>query len=185
MRTYTTVESAPYCCFAASLEAIFRRNGINHISQYDIANYLGLVVYENEKDEIPQALTNVSYSSDSRIIGLHIADDTLAKLFHHFNLPFKEDYISWQQISDWNFEYLLKSISNEYDVILYFDFGRLYREEENVGVGHVGLLIDVDDNSQVTYLNPGPRHLGLNIFTAADFLDAIKARKGGLSIIHK
>ena len=185
MRYYPVIESAPYCCWAASLESILKRHGYNHVSQYVIANYLGLVVFESDRNDMPKTLTNISYTTDPKKVGLHIYDDTLPNLFHQFNLPFKEKYIGWQYISDWNFEDILNGINPDYDVMIYFDFGRLYHEEKNYGVGHTGLFVSMDKSSKIELLNPGPRFLGLNNFASDDIVDAIRAREGGISIIYK
>lgn len=185
MRTYPFIESGPYCCLAASLESVLKRHGIRRITQYDIANYLGLVIFESDKENIPQSLTNLSYTKDPQSVGIHIHKDTLAQLFRHYTLPFQESYISWQEIADWNFEEILRNVSPVDDVILYFDIGRLYKEEKNYGVGHTGLLVSVDDSSMVEFLNPGPRFFGMAKFPADALVEAIKARHGGLSIIHK
>lgn len=185
MRTYTLIKSAPYCCFAASLESVLKRHGICHISQYDIANYLGLVVFKDDIDNVPQLLTNISVTTEPQSVGIHIHNDTLPHLFHRYSLPYQETYISWQEISDWNFQEILQNISSDFDVILYFDIGRLYNEENNYGVGHTGLLISVDEPSTVVLFNPGPRFFGIDKFSTDELVEAIKARQGGLSIIYK
>lgn len=59
MRKYTIVESAPFCCVAASLESVLKRHGFNNVSQYDIANYVGVVVNEQDSDIIPLPLFSV------------------------------------------------------------------------------------------------------------------------------
>ena len=42
MKQYEIIRSAPYCCVCAVLESIIKRHGYD-ISQFDIANYIGLV----------------------------------------------------------------------------------------------------------------------------------------------
>lgn len=184
MRKYQVVESAPYCCVAASLESVLKRHGFNDVSQYDIANYIGVVVHESDRQIVLPNLKNISYTKDKTKVGLHLYDDTLNGLFEHFNLPLKESYISWQELSEWNIDSVLQSISDEDDAMFLFDFGRLYHEGNNIGIGHSGLFVSLDARSRVQYLSPGPRFVGLGNFTSEDFLDAIKARRGGISIIH-
>ena len=185
MRNYQIIESAPYCCFAASLESLLKRHDFNDITQYDIANEIGVTFLEDEKDLVPGSLKRVAFSSEHDKVGIHIYEDTLKNLFLRFKLPFYETYVSWHEIADWNFEEILQSVSPEDDVIFYFDFGSLYREEKNKGIGHTGLFVSIDEDSKITYLNPGPRFLGMNQFSVDDFVDAIKSRNGGISIIRK
>lgn len=185
MREYPIIESAPYCCFAASLESILKRHGFNNVTQYDIANEIGVTIMEDEKEYVPEILVNVSFSSEREKLGMHIYKDTLENLFRHFKLPFYEIYIGWNEIADWNFEQLLQSVSPEDDIIIYFDFGYLYHEEKNKGVGHTGLFVSIDEKSMIEFVNPGPRFLGHNKSSIDDFVDAIKSRHGGISIIRK
>lgn len=56
MRNYQLIESAPYCCVAASLESIFKRHGYNKITQYDIANYIGIAVHVSDINNMPLRL---------------------------------------------------------------------------------------------------------------------------------
>lgn len=185
MREYPIIKSAPYCCFAASLESILKRHGVNDITQYDIANEIGVTFMEDEKECIPENIVNVSFSSEYEKLGMHIYKDTLDKLFKHFKLPFHELYISWNEIADWNFEQILQSVSSEDDVIIYYDFGHLYHEERNKGIGHTGVFVSIDEDSMIEFVNPGPRFIGHNKSSVDDLVDAIKSRHGGLSIIKK
>lgn len=185
MRDYPLIESAPYCCFAASLESALKRHGIYNVTQYDIANYIGLVVLEEDKENIPKEIYNITYTNDPVQAGLHIGDKTLPDLFNHFNIPLKETYISWQEISDINFDSILLAIPEESDVLLYFDFGDLYKEERNKGVGHTGLFVSIDFNHIIKYLSAGPRYMGVGVFASEDFVHAIRSREGGISIFSK
>ena len=183
MRKYQLIKSAPYCCVAASLESIFKRHGFNDITQYDIANHVGIVVHESDKAEIPVELYNVAFTSDNAKVGMHLYSDTLNNLFNHFRLPFRELYISWQELADWNIDCILQNLSEEDDAILLFDLGYLYHEDRNRGIGHSGLFVSLDMDHTVEYLSPGPRFLGLGKFSSDDFVNAIKAKKGGISVI--
>lgn len=183
MRNYQLVESAPYCCVAASLESIFKRHGYNDITQYDIANYIGITVHVNDKIKIPSKLTNIVYTNENIKLGMHLYNDTLNDMFNFFNLPFKELYISWQEITEWNIDIILNNILDKDDAILLFDFGYLYHEDRNIGIGHSGLFISLDKNHIIEYMSPGPRFIGFDKFKSEDFVNAIKARRGGISII--
>lgn len=184
MRKYTVVKSAPYCCVAATLESVFKRHGINDVSQYDVANYIGVVIDEQDKGKIPPELVNVTYTHDNTKVGMHLYNDTLNDMFNHFGLPFKETYISWHELAEWNIDSILQNLPDENDVMLLFDFGCLYNEEKNIGIGHSGLFVSIDNNYMVQYLSPGPRFVGFAKFSSEDFLNAIKARQGGISVIY-
>ncbi len=185
MRNYQLVESAPYCCVAASIESILRRHGFNTISQYDIANYIGIVAPESDKDDMPIELCNITYTNDNTKVGLHLYNKTLNNLFEHFNLPFKESYISWQELSDWNIDSILQNLHDDIDALFLFDFGLLYHEDKNIGIGHAGIFVAIDENYMVEYLSPGPRFIGLGRFSSEDFVYAIRAKRGGISLISK
>lgn len=185
MRTYPIIASAPYCCVAASLEAILKRHGFDKITQFDIANYIGLVAFDNDRSKLPKELTNVTFTNESDQVGLHLKNNTLNDFFIAFDLPFQELYIYWHQISDLNIDSILMAIHEDCDAMLLFDSGSLYRESKNRGIGHSGVFVSINDHYTVTYLSPGPRSLGLESFTSEDFAEAIKARHGGISIISR
>lgn len=183
MRQYDVVMSAPYCCVAASLESILKRHGINNISQYDIANEFGIVALGSERDELPPELTNVTYTDDVRQVGMHLTNDSLNNFFVKHKLPFQETYIGWKSISELNIESMLQAVSEDYDVIFFFDFGDLFCEDKNRGVGHSSVFISIDENYIVTHLNLGPRFLGQNKHASEEMAHAIRSRAGGISII--
>lgn len=183
MRQYKVVISAQYCCVAATLESIFRRHGIDNISQYDIANEIGIVALNSDRERLPQELTNVTYTNDVKQVGMHLTNNSLNEFFVKHNLPLQETYIGWRSISEINIDSMLQAVSEDYDVIFYFDFGDLYNEERNRGVGHSSVFISLDAGYMVSHLSPGPRFLGLNKHGSEDVARAIRSRAGGISII--
>lgn len=184
MKQYDVVMSAPYCCVAANIESILKRHGIYNISQYDIANEFGIVALISEMEELPAELTNVTYTDDVKQVGMHLTNDSLNDFFVKHNLPFHETYIGWRSISEINIDSMLQAVNEDYDVIFYFDFGDLYNEERNRGVGHSSVFISLDESYIITHLNPGPRFLGLNKHGSEDIAHAIRSRAGGISIIY-
>lgn len=184
MREYPVIESLPYCCVAASLESILKSHGIHHVAQTDMANYVGLVIPESLRGSLPEGLTNIRFSEESSQQGMQLKNDTFDNLFSHFGLPFKETYLNWDTLSDINFESILSNLKETQDAILYFDFGVLYNENQNVGTGHAGVFESLG-NDTISYMNPGPRFLGINSFKSDDFLHAIRSRRGGISIIDR
>lgn len=184
MRDYPIIKSLPYCCVPASIEAILKRHGINGITQLEIANQLGICASEKERNNLSKIFTKVKYSDKKNDFGIIIGNETLNNLFSHFDLPFNESYISWQELNDINIETILSNVKEDEDAILFFDFGVLYKEDQNIGIGHSGVFISYI-NEKITYLNPGPRFLGVNTFNSEDFLSAIKRGSGGISIIKR
>lgn len=183
MRDYPVIESAPYCCIPASLEAILRYRGIKGITQFDIANEFGLTIDADRAVKLPEELKNISYSTDKKDIGIHLKDETLNDFFKRHGIPIQERYIPWDEISEENIESILTELREEEDAILMFDFGVLYGESRNVGIGHVGVFKSFDEYGNITYMNPGPKFLGYNTINSDDFAYAIRARHGGISIL--
>lgn len=182
MRQYEVVISAPYCCVCAVIESILKRHGFQQ-TQYDLANFAGLVVPDDELENLPKELTNLSTSNVVLDYGIHLYSDTLNSFFQANGIPLRETYICPGYLSDMNFEDVLKSTSEEFDVLLLFDYGVLHNEERSRNVGHCVLYLSQEDR-HLTYLDPGPRCMGVNTADIDDMLSAIKARKnGGISII--
>ena len=89
-------------------------------------------------------------------------------------------------MSELNFESVLDAIPCDSDVIFFFDYGYLYKETRNIGVGHDGVYLS-KSKDELYYLDPGPRRLGVNSVKIEDMLLAIKAAYagGGISVITK
>lgn len=185
MRKYPIVESGPYCCVAACLESVLRRHGITYITQYDIANDIGLVVFEEDKGKLPIELTNIRYTTNPCEVGMHLHNNTLNDFFKSKGLTFQESYINWREIGEINIDSIISSIDESYDAIFYFDFGFLYAEEHNRGIGHSGLLLSLDSYGMIDYINPGPRFIGEQNCSSEDLVQAIRVRKGGISVIRE
>lgn len=183
MRKYPIIESAPYCCIPASLESILRYRGIKGITQLDIANEFGLTIDSDSAVTIPIEIKNINFSTNKKDIGIHLNNETLNNFFQKHNLPLQERYIYWNEISEENIESILSGLQEDEDAILMFDFGVLYGESRNSGIGHVGVFQSLNEDGKITFMNPGPRYLGYNTFNSEDLTYAIRARNGGISIL--
>lgn len=185
MRQYEVIESKPYCCVTAVLETILLRHGYR-FDQVDIANYFGLTVPVNDVDAMSGTFTKLDASNDVRLIGIHLGKDGFNSFFAENGISLKETFISASMLSELNMESVLDAIPEESDVIFFFDYGTLYGEERNKGVGHNGAFIS-KCGEDICYLDPGPRRLGKNNVNIDDLLYAMKAAYagGGISVINE
>lgn len=186
MKKYKIIESAPYCCVCAVIESVLEHHGYSQ-NQFDIANYAGVTIPRSDLPIIPKTLTNIKFSDTPLDWGIHLYNNTLNDFFILNNIALKETFIPANQLADWNFESILDAIDNSYDIIFFFSYGILYKEDANKSVGHCALYIDKNNNN-IIFQDPGPSNIGLNKKNIDNMFDAIKygARAGsGISIINK
>ena len=74
MKQYEIIRSAPYCCVCAVLESIIKRHGYD-ISQFDIANYIGLVCSPSDMAIIPHEIHNIQISDNPKDWGVHLRSE--------------------------------------------------------------------------------------------------------------
>ena len=186
MKTYEVIKSAPYCCVCAIVETIAQKHGYK-ITQYDVANYIGLVCSEEDLSIIPKEIVNIKTTNNPKDWGVHLDNDTLTQCFKFYNVPLKETFIPASQFDELNLESLLAATSDEYDVLFFLSHGILYGIEENIEIGHCVLYVNKLKNS-IQYLDPGPSNFGFNTRDIYDVYIAIKKRikmGGGISIISR
>lgn len=184
MRKYEIIRSAPYCCVCAVLESVIKRHGYN-ITQFDIANYIGLVCPSSDKDVISKKIHNIHISDDAKDWGVHLGRDTINNLFRHYKIPLQEIFFSGNQFDEINLDSFFDAVSDSYDIMLFISHGILYDIKQNFDVGHCILYVSRSGN-KIEYLDPGPTNLGLNNKDLYDIFLSIKKREqigGGLSII--
>lgn len=184
MKQYEIIRSAPYCCVCAVLESIIKRHGYD-ISQFDIANYIGLVCSPSDMAIIPHEIHNIQISDNPKDWGVHLRNNTINNLFKHYNIPLKETFFLENQFDEFNLDSFFESVSDNYDIMMFISHGALYNIKDNLDIGHCIIYIcKQDDNIQ--YLDPGPANLGVNTRDLYDIYLSIKKRArlgGGLSII--
>lgn len=185
MRHYRLVESEPYCCVTSSLESILLKHGYN-FNQIAIADFYGVTVPTEEYAEMCKKFQNVKTSSEVHDIGIHLDKNGLNTFFEAHDIKLKETFIKASELSELNFESLLDAVPQDSDIMFFFDYGILYNEKRNIGVGHDGIYIG-KINDKLIYLDSGPRRLGINEVDLYSMLDAMKGAYsgGGLSIITK
>lgn len=183
MRQYKEIASKPYCCVPAVLEAILLRHGYK-FDQVDIANYFGLTVPTDEMDSLSGTFTKLNASDEVSMIGIHLGKDGFNSFFADNGISLSETFVSASELSELNIESVLDAIPEDSDAVFFFDYGVLYGEERNKGVGHNGAFIS-REGEYVSYLDPGPRRLGINKVKIDDLLCAMKAAYagGGISVI--
>lgn len=185
MRDYKIVASEPYCCVTAILESILLKHGYV-FNQVMIADYFGLTVPADEYAQLSKTFKNLEVSDDIREYGLHLDANGFNTFFSENNIALRETFIKASELSELNFESVLDAIPCDSDVIFFFDYGYLYKETRNIGVGHDGVYLS-KSKDELYYLDPGPRRLGVNSVKIEDMLFAIKAAYagGGISVITK
>lgn len=184
MRTYEIVRSAPYCCVCAVLESILKKHGYD-ITQFDIANYIGLVCSTIDKTIIPHEIHNIQFSDNAEDWGVHLKNDTINGLFQHYNIPLKETFFSAKQFDEISLDSFFDAVSDNYDIMMFISHGALYNNKDNLDIGHC-LLYTGRQGDNIQYIDPGPANLGMNFRGLYDIYFSIKRRSllgGGLSII--
>lgn len=183
MRQYRLIESEPYCCVTSSLESILLKHGYN-FDQIAIADFFGVTVPTEEYAEMCKKFQNVKASNEVHDIGIHLDQKGLNSFFEANNIKLKETFIKASELSELNFESILDAVSQDSDIMFFFDYGVLYDENRNIGVGHDGIYI-CKKNDKLIYLDSGPRRLGTNEVNILSMLNAMKRAYagGGLSVI--
>lgn len=183
MRQYRLIKSEPYCCVTSSLESILLKHGYS-FNQIEIADFYGVTVPTEEYAKMCKKFKNVKTSDSIHDIGIHLDNNGLNSFFEAFNIKLRETFIKASELSELNFESILEAVPQEADIMFFFDYGILYNEPRNIGVGHDGIYVG-KENDSLMYLDSGPRRLGINEVNMFTMLSAMKNAYagGGLSII--
>lgn len=183
MLQYRLIASEPYCCVTSSLESILSKHGYN-FNQIAIADFYGVTVPTKEYAEMSKKFKNIATSDDVHDIGIHLGKKGLNTFFEANNIKLKETFIKASELSELNFETVLDAVPQDSDIMFFFDYGILYDEKRNIGVGHDGIYIG-KKNDKLKYLDSGPRRLGINEVDIFSMLNVMKGAYagGGLSVI--
>jgi hypothetical protein len=180
MKRYTNIKADNFCCIGAVLEVILIRNNYKKYSQYDIINVFGLTIPKTAK--VSEKIRNITYSDNPNDWGVKLEYDSLNTFFKNEGINLVKEYISIREIANYSFELTLKSVSDEFDVVFGFDYGRLNNIPESYSIGHVGLFLKLEGEN-LLYFDPGPRNYGVRKVNIDDLYNAIKNKSDGLWII--
>lgn len=182
MRKYENIVSDRYCCVGAALEAVLKSHGYCTVDQYDIVNEFGLVVPIDA--HVSKNINNKHYSQCPSEWGVKLKKDSINDLFIKYKVGLYEEYLSIFAINDYQVESLLRDKIIKSDIIFGFDYGQLHKCEKSRGVGHVGIILEVENNI-VYYLDPGPEGFGIRSANVDDLYMAIKSKSDGFWVISE
>jgi len=182
MRKYEIIVSDRYCCVGAALEAVLKSHGYCAIDQYDIVNEFGLVVPIDA--QVSKKIKNKHHSKHPIEWGVKLKKDSINDLFVKYKVGLYEEYLSIFTINDYQVVGLLRDKIIKSDIIFGFDYGQLHKCEESKGVGHVGIILEVENNI-VYYLDPGPEGSGIRNANVDDLYTAIKSKSDGFWLISE
>lgn len=183
---YELIISEDFLCVATVLEIILKAEGFSSISRFQIASWFGLCLPDGFELKYDFLEKGIFYSKDANQWGIRIKNDSLNEFFSANNLPFQEKYFPINQIADFSFLDDLRNVfANSRHTIVGFDYGKLFREERNLKIGHVGIVTQVVDEENCLLLDPGPRNPGLKKVSLEDLFDAIRSKKDGIWSINR
>ena len=166
-----------YLCFFAVLEMILKDIGYKNYNQYNLANYLGVVLPPNIEIK---GVNNVSFGNSESDYGYHLNIDKLGSFFKSNNIPLTIEYISANPFGNYpGATYIFK----EKYVIVFYSYGSLYREPQNYDISHASLLMKNEVEGKVEIYDPGPRNSGAKTVLVSSLRDAIYDSEGGVLIL--
>ena len=160
MREYKLIKAQPYLCVCAALQSVLLRHGYE-LDQLEIAKQLGVTIPVSAIDNTTLQYQNLSFSDEEKELGTHLGRRTLNDFFKQNSIDLRETFVTKSEIGEFNFESILSSIDESFDALIFFDYGTLFNEIQNKGVGHCGLFVTIKE-SDLIYADPGPRRFGLN-----------------------
>lgn len=167
-----------YLCFLALLEMILSEKGLC-ISQYDLAEFTGIVVPE----ECSVSIKNVRFSTKQNDYGVSASPMLLQEVFRELGIAIDVLYLDALQIDELELDVLLyQYISQGKYVIFAFSYGVLYNKASYFDLGHVSLLEQIFGDDLIQIYDPGPNNPGKKNVRVSDMYAAMR-KKGGLYIL--
>lgn len=178
---YEIVIAKQYLCVPACLSTVINAMCNINISQYDIANFLGVNVPIGERIDF---VNNISTTEKSADIGVIIKGNEINELFEYFEIPLTERYLSAYRIYPDDFAALVKKeISKNNSVICGFSYGFLYGCN-NLDIGHVSIISGVsEDCTYITLIDPGPDDYGFKKVETSRLFESMRLKKNGIWVI--
>lgn len=173
------VTASKYLCLPAVIETLLRLREYQIISQFEIANEIGIVLPDHCR---PIELHNYSHSSSSMLWGLKPDPLTITNLLAKKSIPLICTYHHYSEFEDWSFEEAIqKAAAQEEDVIFCFDYRLLSRDLPG-RLGHAALLLDYKGTGFrgfFSIFDPGPEKSGIKQVSAEDMFLNLKSINGG------
>lgn len=177
-----TIIAKKYLCFDALLEMIVADTSLPFcFSQDYFAELFGITIPAGEQTTIK----NVKYSENIKEWGTNICVNDINDFFEKKSIPLHLSFIRSNYLNEMTFEDMIKSKSSNAYIVFAFCYGILYDESLNKDIGHVSLLEEVDEKSDMikTY-DPGPRNPGSKKVKIDDMLYAMR-RRGGMYVFER
>lgn len=170
------VEAKPYFCVASVLETIIKEQTNIEIKQNEIIEYLGLNVPSNYEGETK----NINFTDDVKLQGVVLEKDSVNRLFEHFKIPLKEEYIEISMFQDFEFiDTLKQKLDCGYSLACGVSYGKLYDIDDKNDIGHV-VQICSTTKGKVTVYDPGSLSKGYKEIDEYQLYIAIKFKRDGI-----
>lgn len=179
---YELIVADSYLCIPATLQTILKSEGfIPLISQYEIADYFGVNVpldYKNEN------LGNINRTSISKEWGIKLKKESINNFFKFYGFPLSEKYIPINTLLDWEFtDTIINAIKAGKHIVCGYSYNMFYSNKKGE-IGHVSLITGISDND-IEILNPGPDNSGFQHVDLYQLYSSIKLKDDGLWLIEK
>ncbi len=176
------VLSYNYLCFEALIEMIVSDIKPElRFSQTDFAELFGVTVPNGEMTPIK----NVSYSSTESEFGTKPCIEDINSFFCNNQVPLRVAFVNSNLCNEMTFSTYIVNESKKAYIMFAFCYGMLYDEPLNKDIGHVSLLEEVDEKSDMIKIyDPGPRNPGSKKVKIDDMLYAMR-RRGGMYVFEK
>ncbi len=181
MKNYQSVIAQDFLCVPATLQMIIQRSVNMDVSQIQIAEHLGVCV----PTDYHGSIQNIERTDQISKWGVRIMNDDINRLFKKLNIPLQETYTPSNTLSDFEFNDFVTSLSlTGHDIICGFSYGVLFKERDNIDVGHVAILLECNGEVCSMY-DPGPKNYGIKNVALDDLRMAMRVKKDGLWVIKK
>lgn len=171
-----------YLCFPALLSMVIDDAIGIRISQFEIAEYLGIVVPQGYKEIINNQIESVS----SLEFGTQINTEIVQNFLDKNNINLKIHYFKINEIRDMFFsDFIRRHLNNKEYLICSYSYGLLFENSCFYELGHVSLITEVDVNGRILIYDPGPKDYGSKYVDDLHLYDAIQYRHGGVYTFSK
>ncbi|MFA6072929.1 MAG: C39 family peptidase [Candidatus Woesearchaeota archaeon] len=145
---YKSITQLPHCCCPTCLTMILDRRKINHGTQEEIGNQLGLIVSPKNAHLFKNAIVKDDPNNE---YGTQTNKDeySINKFFSKNNMKLKEIYFQIEEVENPK-EFIIDNLKKGNDIMVCINNKILYGE----GHGHLSLIQSIKNN-EVTLIDPG------------------------------